>query len=142
MKRKYFSIILVLILAMFLVGCAGGVTTPVISEETQIRDLISKLCLAISDKNWSLAKSYCYPDSSIYLEVEQVESMVALYPQISDVIILINPYIYSIDITGNEAKAIVSFNIQIWYQGEYASNDTEKATTILIKSGGKWYFYW
>lgn len=141
MKRKFFLVILFLIFAMFLVGC-GGVTTPVISEETQIRDLISKLCLAISDKNWSLAKSYCYPDSSIYLGVEQVESMVALYPQISDVIIWINPSIYSIDITGNEATAIISFNIQIWYQGEYASNDTGKATTILIKSGGEWYFYY
>ncbi|MBU4294064.1 MAG: hypothetical protein KJ770_08450 [Actinobacteria bacterium] len=142
MKRKYFFVVLFLILAMFLVGCGSGIVTPVISEETQIRDLISKLCLAISDKNWSLAKSYCYPGSSAYLMIEQVESMVAPYPQISDVIIWIVPSIYSINIMGNEATVIASFYVQMWYQGEYASDDTGKGTMILIKSGGEWYFYW
>ncbi|RXG66532.1 hypothetical protein ES695_02585, partial [Candidatus Atribacteria bacterium 1244-E10-H5-B2] len=31
MKRKYFFVILFLVLAMFLVGCGGGVTTPPIT---------------------------------------------------------------------------------------------------------------
>jgi len=144
MKRKYFFIGLFLVLAIFLAGCGGGVVTPpIISDEAQITNKIGQFCVAISDKNWSLAKSYCYPDSSAYLMVEQVESMVAPYPQISDVIIWINPSIYSIDVTGNEATAIVSVNMQVSYQGQYLVNEeTEPGITKLIKSGGEWYFYY
>jgi len=141
MKRKYYFVILFLVLAIFLTGCSG-ITTPVISEETQINGLIGKLCVAASDKNWSLAKSYCYPGSSAYLMIEQAESMIASYPQVNDLILWMVPTIYSIDITGNEATVIASFYMQMWYQGEYTSDDTGKGTMILIKSGGEWYFYW
>ncbi len=141
MNIKKSLMILFLISVMLLSSC-NGLVTPAISDRTQIKDLIGKLCVAISDKNWSLAKSYCYPGSSAYLMVEQFESIVAPYPQISDVIIWVVPSIYSINIIGNEATVIASFYIQMWYQGEYASDDTGKGTMILIKSGGEWYFYW
>jgi len=141
MNIKKSFIILFLISVMLLSGC-NGLVTPIISEETQIKDLIGKFCVAISDKNWNLAKSYCYPGSSAYLMIEQFESILAPYPQISDVIIWIVPSIYSINIIGNEATVIASFYFQMWYQGEYFSDDTGKGTMILIKSGGEWYFYW
>ena len=142
MKRKYFLVVLFLILAIFLSGCSGGGVTPTISDETQIMDLINKFTLAICDFNWDLAKSYCYPDSSAYLMAEQTESILAPYPQINDVILWLAPTIYSIDITDNEATVKVSFYMQMWYQEEYASEDSGILTMIFIKSGGEWYFYW
>jgi len=143
LKRKYFLLILVLVLVMFLSGCSGGSgVTTAISDEAQIQNLISKMCTATSAKDWSLAKSYCYPGSSVYLMIEQVESMVASFPQTNDVRIWMVPSIYSIDITGNEATVVMSATIQLWYQGEYESTDTGPGTTILIKSGGEWYFYY
>jgi spore coat protein CotH len=143
MKRKYFLVVLFLILAIFLSGCSGGgIVTPSISEETQIMDLINKFTIAICNFNWDLARSYCYPDSSAYLMVGQTESLVAAMPQINDVILWLTPTIYSTDITDNEAEVRVSFCMRMWYQEEYASEDSEIATMIFIKSGGEWYFYW
>jgi len=136
-------VVLFLVLAIFLIGCGGGVVTPVMSDEAQITNKIGQFCVALSDKNFDLAKSYCYPGSSAYLMIEQFESMFALYPQMSDVTVWIYPAIYSIDITGNDATAIVSFNMQVSYQGQYlVDEETEPGIMKLIKSGGEWYFYY
>ncbi|MBA7474058.1 hypothetical protein ES707_09405 [subsurface metagenome] len=141
MKRKYFLVVLFLVLAIFLSGC--GVTTPAMSDEAQITNRIGQFCVALSDKNFDLAKSYCYPGSSAYLMIEQFESMIPSSIQMSDVTVWIYPAIYSIDITGNEATAIVSFNMQVLYQGQYLVNEeTELGIMKLIKSGGEWYFYY
>jgi len=141
MKRKYFLVVFFLILAMFLVGCSGVGPNPSITDETQISDLISKLCVAISAKDFDLAKSYCYPGSSAYLMIEQFETMVDPY-SMNDVTIWAYPSIYSIVVTGNEATVVAEINIQIWIQGVEQIVDTQPGTTILIKSGGEWYFYY
>jgi len=126
---------------MFLVGCSGVGPNPSITDETQISDLISKLCVAISAKDFDLAKSYCYPGSSAYLMIEQFETMVDPY-SMNDVTIWAYPSIYSIVVTGNEATVVAEINIQIWIQGVEQIVDTQPGTTILIKSGGEWYFYY
>jgi len=138
MKRKYFLVILFLILAIFLSGC-GGVVTPSISDKAQIQNLISNLCVAASDGNWNLVQSYYYPYSTAYQMLEQLENLYNSYPQQTGVTLSITPTIYSIDITGNEATISVSFYMQICYQGECTSVSGEKQTMGLIKSGGKWY---
>jgi len=59
MKRKYFLVVLVLILAMFLVGCgSGGVVTPA-TDEAKIKSVINEYFLALSNQNWSKAKNCC-----------------------------------------------------------------------------------
>ncbi|TFB08816.1 hypothetical protein E3V08_02455 [Candidatus Atribacteria bacterium MT.SAG.1] len=58
MKKKTFSIILVLILAIFLSGCSGGIVTPV-NDEAEVKSVIREYFLAINDQNWSKAKGYC-----------------------------------------------------------------------------------
>jgi uncharacterized protein YceK len=60
MKKKYFFVILFLILAIFLGGC-GGVVTPSISDKAQIQNLMSNFCAVASDGNWRLVQSYYYP---------------------------------------------------------------------------------
>ena len=142
MKRKYFFVVLFLMLAMFLVGCSGVGPSPSITDETKIMDLINKYLLAICDFDFDLAKSYCYPGSSAYLMVEYFQGLMAQYPQVNEVLLWITPTIYSIDVTGNEATAKVSFFIQMWYYTEYFSDTTDILTMIFIKSGGEWYFYW
>lgn len=140
MKRKYYFVVLALIFAVFLAGCTG---TGTMSDEAQITNKIGQFCVALSDKNFDLAKSYCYPGSSAYLMIEQFENTIPSSIQMSDVTAWIYPAIYSIDVTGNEATAIVSFNMQVSYQGQYLVNEeTEPGIMKLIKSGGEWYFYY
>ena len=125
------------LLVVFLAGC-GGVTTP-ISDEAQIKDKIAQQSVAISTKNWDWAKSCCYPGSLAYLTTEQVESIVAPYSSLMTV--QITTAIYSVNIEGNEATAIVNIHLEVCYQGECTTNDTGLGTMTLIKSGGKWYLY-
>lgn len=143
MKRKNYYLYLVfslVVLAVYLSSGCSGVTTPSISDETRIKDRISKFCLALSNKDWNLAKSYCYPGSSAYLVTEELESVFTLLPP--EARILVTPRIYSINVRGNEATVTLDIRIQMWYRGEYVSEYTDIAETILIKSHGEWYFYY
>ena len=141
---KYYFVIFFLVLAIFLVGCgSSGIVTTTMSDEAQITNKIGQFCVALSDKNFDLAKSYCYPGSSAYLMIVQFENMIPSSIQMSDVTAWFNPAIYSIDVTGNEATVIVSVNMQVSYQGQYLINEeTEPGIMKLIKSGGEWYFYY
>jgi len=56
MKRKYFLVVLFLLLAIFLIGCSGGIVTPA-TDEAKIKSVISEYFLAINDQNWSKAKN-------------------------------------------------------------------------------------
>lgn len=140
MKRKYYFVVLVLILAMFLSGCSGGgIVTPVITDEAEIRNLISNFCVAVSNGDLNLAQSYYYPGSTAYLALEQFENLYNSYPQQTEVTLSVIPTIYSVSITGNEATILVSFYMKVCYQGECTSVSSEKQTRALIKSSGKWY---
>ncbi|MEN3203057.1 MAG: hypothetical protein ABDK87_04945 [Atribacterota bacterium] len=139
MRQRWYLVFSLLVLAVYLSGCSG-VTTPVISDEAQIVDLISKFCLAISDRDWNRAKSYCYPGSSWYLTVEELEEEFTFW--LPGARIQMIPYIYSINIRGNEARVILALDVQIWYQGRYVSYSIGPAETLLVKIHGKWYFYY
>jgi len=66
MRKKYFFVILFLILAIFLVGCSGGgIVTPA-TDEAKIKSVLYDYCLALNDQNWSKAKSYCIYGSDAY----------------------------------------------------------------------------
>lgn len=140
MRKKLVLMCLVLVFLIALTGCSGGGVTPSITEEAQVKNRISQFCTAISAKDFNLAKSYCQPGSSAYLMVQQVEAQFA--PYLSDVFIWIIPKIYSINIVGNEATVLASFNEQICYQGHCEDVDTGLGEMILIKSSGQWYFYY
>jgi len=71
MKRK--GILLTfLVIAIFLTGCAGEIVTP-LTDEAKIENVIQEFCLALSDQNWSKAKSYCVYGSEIYNRLVEFE---------------------------------------------------------------------
>jgi len=91
MKRKCLLILTILVLAIFFSGCSGGITTPS-TDGAKIENVIQEYYLALSDQNWSKAKSYCIYVSDLYNEVIQWENIVNTYPY-CDVIIAIYPTI-------------------------------------------------
>lgn len=75
MKSRYFLVVLFLILAVFLSGCnRGEVVTPTI-DEIKIRNIIQEYCLAITNQDWSGAKSYCIQNSDIYNDICRIEDL-------------------------------------------------------------------
>jgi len=78
MKRKYFFVVLFLMLAMFLVGCGSGIVTPA-TDEAQVKGFIQNYASAMNNQDWNKAKSYCVYNSWAYLVVESYEYLVDYY---------------------------------------------------------------
>jgi len=74
MKRKCLLILTVLVLAIFLSGCAGGIVTPD-TNEAKIKSIINEYFSALNDQNWSKAKSYCIYGEDLYNDVIQWEKI-------------------------------------------------------------------
>ncbi|GAI95425.1 unnamed protein product, partial [marine sediment metagenome] len=98
MKRKYFLIVLFLILAISLPGCG------VVTDEEKVRDVIDEYFLAINDQNWDRAKSYCIYESDVYYETCLLEDYIDfLYPSVVTINFQVD--IFDIVITGDYASA-------------------------------------
>jgi len=111
------------------------------TEKTQIKNKIAQYCAAISDRDWDLAKSYCYPESLAYSITEQREALGISIPQ------SVTFNTGSIDIKKDKATVAVNFRIQTNLQEEGEEYSSIKdclmpAILILIKSEGEWYLYY
>ena len=83
MRKKYFFVILFLILAIFLVGC-GGVVTPGPNEVGGdfyiCENLLRGLYTALSNQNFTQALSYCKPGGLTFEYVNNLWGLVQEYP--------------------------------------------------------------
>jgi len=141
MKRKYYFVILILVLAIFLTGCSGGgIVTPA-TDEAKVKSVINEYYLAINDQNWGEAKSYCIYNSDKYYKTCQIEDMVNtgyLYCNIVTINIIVD--IKNVSINGNYAQASCDISILISYCG-YFESDTVSGTLHLQKIGNSWKLY-
>ena len=141
MKRKYFLVVLFLILAMFLSGCAGGgIVTPA-TDEAKIKIVINEYYLALNDQNWSKAKGYCVYGSDIYYAVCQTEALVNnlyLYCNIITINAVID--IQSVSINGNYATVSGYTNYLLTGCGYFEADD-KISNFNLQKIGNNWKIY-
>ena len=139
MKRKYFFVILFLILAIFLSGCNGTVTPA--TDESKIKSIIQEYYLALNDQNWSKAKNYCIYGSEKYYKTCQIEDMVNTGYQYCS-IVTINTFvdIQNVSITGDYGQAYCDLSILISYCG-YFESDNLSGILYLQKVGNSWKLY-
>jgi len=143
MKRKYFLVVLFLILVMFLVGCSGGIpTTPgtTSEDETNVKSVIYEYFLAVSYQNWSKAKSYCVYGSDRYYATAAMEQFANDLFQYGGGTISCVVDISNVSISGSLAKAYISLDIIFGFGGYY---DTESVSAYyyLQKVGNSWKIY-
>ena len=139
MIRKYYLVILILILAILLSGCGGTITPG--TDEAKIRGVINEYFLAISNQNWSKAKSCCVYGSERYYATCQGESLInSLYLYCN--IVTINTYadILSVSIYGNYSEAYLYLTALITACGYYES-DSSYGYYYLQKVGNSWKIY-
>ena len=106
MKRKYFLVILFLILAISLSGCG------IVTDESKVRNVIDEYFLAIIEQDWDKAKSYCIYGSDIYYETCLFEGYIdSLYPSIVIINYLMD--IFNIVIAENYASAYIDGSLTI-----------------------------
>ena len=111
MKRKYFLIILFLILAIFLTGC--DILTPDV-DKIEIKGVIQNYASAMNNQDWDKAKSYCVYQSWAYLYIEGYE--------------------WAIDYYGIEIFAFKIDNIRdIEVEGNYGQANIHIRDTFLVR---------
>ncbi len=128
MKRKYFLVILFLILVIFLNGC-GGVVTPD-TDEAKVKEVIQNYALAMNNQDWNKAKSYCVYNSWAYWMVESYEFLVDYYG--FEIFTFKVDIIRDIEVEGNYAQADIHIVDSILVRWEL---------TYLQKVGGVWKIY-
>jgi len=139
MKKKYFFVISFLVLAIFLVGCSGA-TTPVldVDQEEEIKDIIANYWSALSDRQYSLAKSYCIPYGNAYYAVEEYQNNF----DYSYATLNWNVYINWVAVTGNNAIANVDLTLNVTVCFEDICSDENETlnnySMYLIKSNEAW----
>ena len=140
MKRKYFLIVLFLILAIFLSGCGSGIVTPA-TDEAKIKSVINEYFLAMHDQNWSKAKGYCVYGSDRYYAVCQFEDLVnTLYLYCNIITINAGVNILDVFIYGNYSQVYCSVSVLITYCG-YHESDNTSGYYDLQKIGNQWKLY-
>lgn len=133
MKKKYFFVILFLVIAIFLSGCSGGgIITPA-NDEVAIKSVIQQFALALNDQNWSEAKSYCVYGSDSYYNVGVKEDLVQVLYQYCNVVSLTYYVdIINVNVNGNYADAYINVQSVITSCG-YAENYNINQTAYLQK---------
>jgi len=116
MKRKYFLVVLFLILVVFLSGCG------IITDEVKIRNVIDEYFLAMNDQDWDKAKNYCVYNSNMYLETCLFEDYIdSLYPSFVYVVFIVD--IFDITIIRNYASAYIDGSLTIIRDDQSITND-------------------
>jgi len=139
MKRKYFFVILFLILTVVLCGC-NGLVTPA-TDEAKIENVLQEYFLSISEQNWSKAKNCCVYGSQRYYATCTMESLINSMYQLYSVI-TITCYMdnVSVSIYGDFADA--SFYLTMYITADYYyDSQSGYGVYYLQKIGNNWKIY-
>ena len=117
MKRKYFLVVLFLILAMFLSGC-DVLTT----DETNVRSIIEEYCQAINDQDWYKAKSCCIYGSGEFNAIAYIKDVLDNYSEWHVEYINIYIDIYDVHIYGDYSEVYGYATLVVSVSGNVESN--------------------
>lgn len=139
MKKKYFLVILFLILAIFLTSCSVVTTViPGINQEERVKGVVTSYWSALSNRQYWLAKSYCILYGEFYYLAEQYQGI----PYLGSSTIRFIPYFNWIEVTGNNARTNINLTvISTICFGNICSTGSETLYNYpmhLAKIGGAW----
>lgn len=138
MKKLNLILIGILILAFILASCSGIIPSPV-NHDKEIILVVNDYLLALSNKEYELAKTYCVLNGDAYKFVEQYQSM----PYIGSFTLVFTAYLNDIEyINMNNAKVNIDLTITATVCIDdicSSSSETLKNYTMfLIKTPGNW----
>ena len=141
MKKKYYFVILFLVLAIFLTGCSGGgIVTPA-TDEAKVKSVLQDYFLAINDQNWSKAKNCCVYGSDRYYATSVLEDAVnTLYQYATTVTITCFVNISNVSVNGSYASAYLSGSMVITAD-YYSDSGSASGYYYLQKVGSSWKIY-
>ena len=142
MKKKLFLLVLALVVTMFLVGCGGsGILTTPATDEAKVKSVVNEYYLALSNLNFSKAKSYCVYGSDRYYAVCQAEDLAnTAYLYCNQVTVNAVVNIIDVSISGSYSQVYSYVSYLITYCGYYEA-DEGYSYLNLQKIGNSWKLY-
>lgn len=139
MRKACFLLVLFLILAIFLNGCSIVTTViPSINQEEGVKRIVTDYWLALSNRQYGLAKSYCILNGASYRLVEQYQDM----PYFGFSTVTFIPYFNWVEITGSSAKANINLTLTATVCfGDICATESEtlyNCPIYLARIGGAW----
>ena len=151
MKRKYSLVVLVLILAMFLVGCSGIVTPDNDVTDDVVDDVVGEndfaICdsilrvfyVCLSNEDWAGALSYCRYNGTSWNYVNDLWDIAQSYPDFYTTYYISNVYIeYSLG-----GKVVMYFDSSYTLGSIYGYFEPEtyyryNGLAVFEKINGEW----
>ena len=106
MKKKILLSIFVVFLILLFVGCG---IIPDVNQEEEVKEVINNYWLALSNKQYELAKTYCVSYGDAYYAVEDYQSL----SDYDYVTINWTSYINWVNIIGNNATANMKLTLVV-----------------------------
>ncbi|MGE4412432.1 MAG: hypothetical protein AB7E45_01885 [Candidatus Caldatribacteriota bacterium] len=138
-KQKIFLSMLILLLTLTILGCSSNnPVIPNMNQEEEIKAIVNNYWSALSNRQYSLAKSYCVTNGNFYTLAEEYQNM----PYLESSTIEFNANINWVEITGNIATVNTNITIIVIVCFEdICADDSETLNNFsmeLIKTGGEW----
>ena len=136
MKNKILLSIFIVLLVFTLVGCS--INIPEITQEIEVNIIVTKYWLAISDRQYESAKSYCILNGDAYNLAKEYQDV----PYIESSILTFEPCFNYTEINGNNAKVNINLTLTatICFE-DICSSESETLNNYsmyLTKIGGIW----
>ena len=143
MKRKSFLIVLLLVLAVYLSGCSGGMVTPNAHEiggDFYIcENILRGFYTALSNRNYPQALSYCKPGGAAFKYVNDTWNSDQQYPTFYTTYQVYEVYNFSyIGQSMVSCDYDLSFTIHDIYGGTYDTSYFYGQTGLFEKVNGEW----
>lgn len=139
MRNKIIYPVLILLLTCLLLGCSGNVPViPDVDQKEEIKSVVNNYWAALSNRQYSQAKSYCVINGKFYTMAEEYQNI----PYLDSVTTEFSVFVNWVNITGNAATvntnltitAIVCFEDICADESETINNFTIE----LTKNAGGW----
>lgn len=147
MKKKYFFVILFLILAIFLSGCSG-ITTPdpnIIGGDAYVcENLLTGLYTALSNQNYTQALSYCKPGGITFEYVNNLWTIDQQYPTLYTTYQVYDVYNFEYGWNGSNSLSLhcdYSWTSHDIYGNTYSTQYKNNSLKLFEKINGEWKMY-
>ena len=138
MKKKIFLLVFVIFLTFTLVGCSGVVTPPLIHENEDILRVVNNYWLALSNREYELAKIYCILNGNAYQAAEEYQDM----PYFESSTMMWTCYFNDLEANGNSAEMNINLTLTVTVCfDDICSSESETINNFIIhltKIGGVW----
>jgi len=105
--KKIILLVLIILLVFTLIGCSGIIVPPLPHDKADILIMMNDYLLAMSNREYELAKTYCVLNGNAYQAVEVYQNV----PYIDSSTLIFTAYLNYLETNGNNAEINIDLTL-------------------------------